>query len=77
MAHEKLPTQTFKLTLPRTVLYRGLAAVLTIALDVLTIGLGATGQPPDTLGVLPVLFAMWAVLPNRSAPFSPFALEAT
>jgi len=77
MAHEKLPAQKLKLTLSRTVSYRGLAAVLTIALDVLTIGLGATGQPPDTPGVLPVLFARWAVLLNRSSLFSPFALEAT
>jgi hypothetical protein len=63
-----------KLTISSTALYRGLAAPLTIALDVLTIGLGVTGQSPD---VLPVLITIWAVLLNRSAPFSLFALEAT
>ena len=60
MNHEKLPAQTFKLTLPRTALYCRLAAVLTIALNVLIISLGVTGQPPDTLGVLPVVFAIAA-----------------
>ena len=77
MAHEKLPAQTFKLTLSRTASYWGLAAVLTIALDVLTIGLGVAEQPPDTPGVLPALLARWAVLQNRSSLFSPFALKTT
>jgi hypothetical protein len=40
---EKLPTQTLKLTLPCTVSCCRLAAVLTIALDLLIIGLGVTG----------------------------------
>jgi len=62
MAHEKLPAQTFKLTLPCTASYRGLAAVLTITLDVLIMGLGVIGQPPDTPGVLPVLFAIAAAV---------------
>jgi hypothetical protein len=62
MAHEKLPAQTFKLTLPCTASYLGLAAVLTVALDVLIISLGVTGQPPDTPGVLPVLFAFAAAV---------------
>lgn len=62
MAHEKLPAHPFKLTLPRTASYRGLAAVLTITLDVLIMGLGVIGQPPDTPGVLPVLFAIAAAV---------------
>lgn len=64
-----------KLTLSSTALYRKLAATLTIALDVLAIGLGATGQSPDTPEGPPVLITMWAVLLNRSAPFSSFDLE--
>jgi hypothetical protein len=47
-----------KITLPRMALFLEFAATLTIVLSLLNLCLGKVGQPPDSQGFLPTVFAI-------------------